>query len=259
MRIDKLLFHRGLFESRKKAQVAVQKGLVSLRRNGMVYKVKKVSEDFEEQVGDEWLVEQDDEFKYVSRSGQKLEGALFEFKKSVRDLVCLDIGISTGGFSDCLLSHGAAFVLGVDVGHDQLHQRLREHPQLRFFDKINARELLSVEVSRVLPGPLDFIVADVSFISVLKVIVPQLPLLKAGGEILLLLKPQFEVGRGQLGKKGIVARPDGLIVLGKTVTLLESLGLQILGTSESILAGEDGNQEFFIYCSNRPSDSVCGV
>jgi 23S rRNA (cytidine1920-2'-O)/16S rRNA (cytidine1409-2'-O)-methyltransferase len=253
MRIDKLLFTLGLFESRKKAQVAVQKGLVSLRRNGGVIKVKKVSEDFQEQAGDEWIIEPDDEFKYVSRSGQKLEGALKEFKKSVQGLVCLDIGISTGGFTDCLLNHGAAFVLGIDVGHDQLHPRLREQSRLRFFDKINAREPLNSEITSVLPGPLDLIVADVSFISVVKVITPQLPLLTADGEVLLLLKPQFEVGKGQLGKKGIVARPDGLIVLGKTVTLLESLGLHILGTSESILAGEDGNQEFFIYCRNRPS------
>jgi 23S rRNA (cytidine1920-2'-O)/16S rRNA (cytidine1409-2'-O)-methyltransferase len=250
MRVDKLLLQLGLFESRKKAQVAIQKNLVSLRRGGETIPIQKTSEEFEALPGDEWLIVDDPEFTYVSRSGQKLAGALAEFKKSVKGLVCLDLGISTGGFSECLLAEGAAFVLGVDVGQDQLHHRLRQNPRLRYFDKINAREPLPATMVELFPGPVDLIVADVSFISVLKVLEPQRHLLKPGGEILALLKPQFEAGPGQLNKKGVIGKSEGLIVLEKAVKDIETLGMQIIGTSESILAGEDGNQEYFIYCRN---------
>lgn len=225
--------------------MAIQKNLVSLKRKNQIVAVKKVSEEFESEPGDEWLIQPDAEFKYVSRSGLKLEGALEYFKKSVKGLVCLDIGLSTGGFSECLLAHGAHEVYGVDVGQDQLHHRLRQNPKLHAFDKINAREKLDFE-----PQFFDLIVADVSFISVLKVLEPQLPLLKKGGEIIALIKPQFEAGPGALDKNGVIGREEGLLVHQKTVKTITSFGVQILGTTESILAGEDGNQEFFVHCRN---------
>lgn len=253
MRVDKLLHSLGLFESRKKSQVAIEKGLVSLKRKGQLIKVLKVSEEIETLQGDEWVIEDHPEFNYVSRAGSKLAGALDKFGKSVDGLVCLDIGLSTGGFSDCLLGRGAALVIGVDVGQAQLHPKLQNHPKLKSFDKINAREPLPKEVLAELPKgteQFDFFVIDVSFISLLKVLTPQLPLLKTGGEMVVLVKPQFEAGPGQLNKKGVIDKAEGLLVLQKTVSNMESLGLRILATSESILVGEDGNQEFFVYCSN---------
>lgn len=250
MRVDQLLHQLGHFESRKKAQVAIQKNLVQLRRGGRLIAIKKSSEDFSAEPGDEWLIASDPEFQYVSRAGVKLAGALDFFNKSVSGLTCLDMGLSTGGFTDCLLQRGASLVVGVDVGQGQLHPRLQMEPRLKSFDKINGREPLPLEVSKHAPSGFDFMVVDVSFISLLKVLAPQRPLLKPGAEVLALVKPQFEVGPALLSKKGVVARDEGLLVLQKTVKNVEVLGFQLLGTHESTLAGEDGNQEFFIYCRN---------
>jgi 23S rRNA (cytidine1920-2'-O)/16S rRNA (cytidine1409-2'-O)-methyltransferase len=245
MRADKLLHQLGLFESRKKAQVAIDKKLVALKRDNKIIPVKKSSDEIEPQPGDEWQITPDAEFKYVSRSGLKLEGALEYFKPPVAGAVCLDIGLSTGGFSQCLLQYGAAKVFGVDVGQNQLHPKLQTEKRLEYFDKINAREKLQFP-----EGTFDLIVADVSFISILKVLEPQLPLLKKGGKILALIKPQFEAGPGALDKKGVIGRDPGLLVMQKTVKSIESFGLQIFGTQASLLVGEDGNQEFFVYCGN---------
>lgn len=250
MRVDQLLHQLGHFESRKKAQVAIQKNIVQLRRDGRLIAIKKSSEEFTAEPGDEWVIAADPEFQYVSRAGVKLAGALDFFKKDVSGLICLDMGLSTGGFTDCLLQRGASQIVGVDVGQGQLHPRLQTEARLRAFDKMNGREQLPEEVAQLAPKGFDLMVVDVSFISLLKVLAPQRPLLKAGAEVLALVKPQFEVGPTQLSKKGIVARDEGLLVLQKTVKNVEILGFQILGTHESTLAGEDGNQEFFIYCRN---------
>jgi len=251
-RADKLLHQQGVFESRKKAQVAIEKGLVFHVRGAGESRVEKVSQHIEWRDGDRWRVEADAEFAYVSRAGAKLAGALEHFHVEVRDKICLDVGLSTGGFADCLLKRGARWVLGVDVGTEQLHPSLRENPQLFAFDKINAREPLPSAVltgfeTRTGAQKFDLMVVDVSFISLLKVLEPQRRLLSPGGQILLLFKPQFEVGREFIGKKGLVDPDEGLRVLEKTVKTIQNLSLQVTGTAESILKGEDGNQEYFIH------------
>jgi 23S rRNA (cytidine1920-2'-O)/16S rRNA (cytidine1409-2'-O)-methyltransferase len=255
-RADKLLFQHKIFESRKKAQVAIEKGLVYLRHGGRERRIEKVSEAVDWQEGDEWRVEKDVEFAYVSRAGAKLQGALEYFAINPQGKTCLDVGLSTGGFADCLLQNGARWVVGVDVGSEQLHPKMRTNEHLLAFDKINARETLPKEVlsrveARTGAQRFDLMVFDVSFISVMKVLEPQRRLLSSGGEVLVLFKPQFEVGPEFIHKKGLVDGDEGLRVLGKTVKTIEMLSLQVIGTAEAALKGEDGNQEYFIYARAR--------
>ena len=251
-RVDKLLHQQGIFESRKKAQVAIEKGLVFLIRSGNESLIKKVSEQIEWREGDSWRIVSDSEFDYVSRAGAKLAFALEHFKIDVKGKICLDIGLSTGGFSDCLLKKGVRWVLGVDVGTEQLHPKMKTESQLIAFDKVNAREPLSEEImarfqARTGAQKFDLIVIDVSFISLLKVLAPHRSLLATQGEILVLFKPQFEVGPAMIHKKGLAAHDEGLRVLEKTVKTIEDLAFQVMGRVESSLKGEDGNQEYFIY------------
>lgn len=251
-RVDKLLFEQKIFDSRKKAQVAIEKGLVFLKRGPQITKIEKPSSEIQWQEGDQWQIESHPEFRYVSRSGAKLQGALDHWRICVDQWSALDVGQSTGGFSECLLNNGARCVVGVDVGQGQLHERLRSHPQLLSLEKLNAKLPLPTEVLELIETftgarHFDMLVFDVSFISVLPVIESQWNLLRAGGVALVLLKPQFEVGRGHHDKKGFVDDEEGLRVLEKTVTTLMSLGMSIEGTCPSVLRGEDGNQEYFIF------------
>ncbi len=251
-RADKVLLELGLFESRKKAQVAIEKGLVSFVRNGETISILKVSQEIEPQSSDQWKIEANLELEYVSRSGAKLHEALEFWKVSPKGLNILDIGQSTGGFTDCLLRHGAEFVVGLDVGKDQLHPRLREHPQILSIEKINARNVIGDETLDAIKvsmesWPFDMIVCDVSFISAQTVLLTQWELLKHGGQALVLFKPQYEVGRGVHGKKGTIPDEEGLRVLEKTVKTLSEQGKKVLGTLKSKVRGEDGNQEYFIY------------
>lgn len=256
-RADVVLFEQGVFESRKKAQVAIQKGLVFLVSNSQEIKILKPSQEISFLPTDTWRVEADLEFQYVSRAGAKLHGALEEWKLSVQNLIVLDVGLSTGGFSDCLLQKGARRILGVDVGHSQLHPRLKNHPQLFSVEKWNAKHLLNSEVLSAFfgastePQLFDFMVVDVSFISMLSVVEAQWPLLKSGGWALILFKPQFEAGVHSLDKKGLVDDAEGLRVLQKTVTTLAGSGKTVLGSRPSALRGEDGNQEYFIYLQKK--------
>jgi 23S rRNA (cytidine1920-2'-O)/16S rRNA (cytidine1409-2'-O)-methyltransferase len=251
-RADKVLVELGLFESRKKAQVAVEKGLVSLIRNGETIPILKVSQEIEPQANDQWTIDANLELEYVSRSGAKLHEALEFWRISPKGCSVLDIGQSTGGFTECLLRHGAEFVVGLDVGKDQLHPRLREHPQVLSIEKINARNAIPDEtleaIQRAVDSlPFDMIVCDVSFISAQTVMLAQWDLLKAGGQALVLFKPQYEVGRGVHGKKGTIPDEEGLRVLEKTVKILSEQGKKVLGTLKAKVRGEDGNQEYFIY------------
>ena len=251
-RVDKVLVELGLFESRKKAQVAIEKGLVSFVRNGETISILKVSQEIESQPNDQWKIEANLELEYVSRSGAKLHEALEFWKISPKGLNILDIGQSTGGFTECLLRHGAGFVVGLDVGKDQLHLRLRDHPQILSIEKINARNLIAIELLASIQAsmsswPFDMIVCDVSFISAQMVLLAQWELLKPGGQALVLFKPQYEVGRGVHGKKGTIPDEEGLRVLEKTVKILSEQGKKVLGTLKSKVRGEDGNQEYFIY------------
>jgi 23S rRNA (cytidine1920-2'-O)/16S rRNA (cytidine1409-2'-O)-methyltransferase len=162
--------------------------------------------------------------------------------------VCLDVGQSTGGFTDCLLHLGAKQVTGVDVGHGQLHAKLRADPRVVAIEKVNARELSADQVG----ADFDLIVGDLSFISMTLVLPALVPLLKPAGNLLMLVKPQFELQPGQVGKHGVVSDPALYAVVEKRVRdCCASLGLQVRGWYDSPITGGDGNREYFVYASQR--------
>jgi len=181
---------------------------------------------------------------YVSRGGFKLEKALSEFAVQVRDKTVLDVGASTGGFTDCLLARGAAQVIAVDVGYGQLDWKLRNDPRVIVFEKTNIRYL---ELGR-LPRSVDLATIDVSFIS-LKLVLPQIKsLLVDGGDVIALIKPQFEVGKGKVGKGGVVRSSDEHArVIDEIKSAAAQLGFDVLGVTESPLLGPKGNKEFLIH------------
>jgi 23S rRNA (cytidine1920-2'-O)/16S rRNA (cytidine1409-2'-O)-methyltransferase len=188
------------------------------------------------------------EARYVSRGGLKLEGALHATGIDVRGCDCLDVGQSTGGFTDCLLQHGAARVTGVDVGHGQLHGKLRHDPRVVAIEKLNARELTAQQVG----GPFDLVTGDLSFISLTLVLPALAPLVKAGGHLLMLAKPQFELQPGQVGKGGLVRDPAlHRLVEQRLRDACAALGLAVTGWTDSPIAGGDGNREFFLHARPR--------
>lgn len=247
-RLDLLLVERGLVESRSRAQAMIQEGLVSVMTTHGEEILTKPSAEIA--IGTEIRLGQGQANRYVSRAGLKLEGALRHLGLHVEDFECLDIGQSTGGFTDCLLQMKARKVVGVDVGHDQLAPRLRLDPRVICLEGINARALsqqkrISQHFSRGAP---DLIVMDLSFISQ-TVVLPELGSFTVPGTRLLsLVKPQFEVGPEGLGKGGLVK--DSLLsaeVRRKIVKVAQDLGWQIEEDFESELRGKDGNMEYFIY------------
>ena len=236
-RIDKLLVERGLAESRTKAQALVMAGVVLVDEQ----RVGKPSEQFEIDARIRVKHAEDPASRYVGRGGLKLEAALREFQIEVRDAVCLDVGASTGGFTDCLLQNGAQKVFAIDVGHNQIDWRIRNDPRVHVREGVNARYLQAQDF----PTPFDLVVVDVSFISATKVLPAIVPLLRDGGSIVTLIKPQFEVGRGEVGGGGIVRDPAKRAEAIETVNnaALE-LGLSIAGVIESPIQGAEGNVEF---------------
>ena len=239
LRADQLLVERGLAPSRTVAQRLIEAGRVSWS-GGCIAKVSMVLPE-----NAEIEVASDDVDHYVSRGGIKLAGALARTQIDVRGKTCLDIGQSTGGFTDCLLQAGVASVTGVDVGHGQLHAQLRGDPRVTCIEGVNARDL---ERSAVAGRRFDIIVADLSFIS-LTLVLPQLPALLADdGDMLLLVKPQFEVGPENIGKGGIV-RDVSLYpqVETKLRTAAEHAGLRVIDYFDSPITGTDGNREFFVW------------
>jgi 23S rRNA (cytidine1920-2'-O)/16S rRNA (cytidine1409-2'-O)-methyltransferase len=189
----------------------------------------------------------------VSRGGVKLKKALEEFQVKVGGLVALDIGASTGGFSHCLLLEGAKRVYAVDVGYGQLAWEIRQDPRVTVLERKNARFLTVADIGELA----DLAVVDASFIS-LKLIVPALiPLLKDEGELLVLVKPQFEVGKGKVGKGGVVRQwEDHRAVLEELVLFFAKAGLLVDGPVESPIVGAKGNREFFIYLKKEKKDTV---
>ena len=185
--------------------------------------------------------------RFVSRGGEKLAGALADLGVDPAGRRCLDIGASTGGFSDCLLAAGASRVVAVDVGYGQLAPKLREDPRVVVLERRNARALEPGDV----PGPIELVCVDVSFISV-RVLLPVLVRLAPAAEWLVLVKPQFEVGRGRVGKGGVV-RDDALRAqaVREVREAAEALGLEVLGEAESRLAGPKGNREVFLHLRGR--------
>ena len=181
--------------------------------------------------------------KYVSRGGLKLEGALNHFKIDVKNKVALDIGASTGGFTDCLLQHGVSKVYALDVGYGQLDWKLRNDDRVILMEKVNARNLQTEDI----PESVDIIVIDVSFISLTKVITPAIQFLKPNGLLIALIKPQFEVGKGEVGKGGIVRDEEKHNdVIDKITRHLQEQNFSIMGVIPSPILGAEGNKEFLI-------------
>jgi 23S rRNA (cytidine1920-2'-O)/16S rRNA (cytidine1409-2'-O)-methyltransferase len=236
-RIDKLLVDRGLGATRTKAQALVMAGVV-LADDQLV---RKPSESFPANANIRLKDADNPASRYVGRGGLKLEAALREFHIDVAGLICLDVGSSTGGFTDCLLQHGASRVWAVDVGHNQLDWRLRNDPRVDVREGANARYLKPEDFEQ----KFDLVTIDVAFISARKILPAVAPLLTDRGRIITLIKPQFEVGKGEVGKGGIVKDPkQHRRVIAEVNDAAEALGLSIAGVIESPIHGADGNVEF---------------
>ncbi|MEQ1596757.1 MAG: TlyA family RNA methyltransferase [Casimicrobium sp.] len=264
MRADLLLVERGLAPSRTAAQRLIAAGHVFTLVGRKLTRVAltKAGVTLDDDVALE--VEASDLEKFVSRGGLKLDGALARTALDVTGFCCLDVGQSTGGFTDCLLQRGAASVVGVDVGHSQLHARLRDDPRVTCIEGVNARSMVLSDVGRALPAVVheagnarptnfksttfDLIVADVSFISLTKVL-PQWPsLLREGGRVLSLVKPQFEVGADKVGRGGIVRDASLFASVEQTIrAACADAKLNVLDYFASSITGSDGNHEFFVY------------
>ncbi len=235
-RIDKLLVAAGLADSRTKAQALVMAGVVLADEQ----RVEKSSQEFSPEVALR-IKGESAETKYASRGGLKLEKALEEFGVEVADLTCLDIGASTGGFTDCLLQRGAKKVVAVDAGTNQLVWRLRNDERVDVRENVNARYLKPEDLAE----EFDLIVMDVSFISVTKIFPVLSDLLKENGKMIVLIKPQFEVGKGEVGKGGIVREDEKHQRVVKEVNASAgAFGFEVLGLIESPILGADGNKEF---------------
>lgn len=243
LRADTLLVQRGLAASRTQAQRLIGEGRV-------LADGKTIAKPSLELPADALLtVVEDESDRYVSRGGLKLAGALAHTGLAVTGRTCLDIGQSTGGFTDCLLQAGATQVVGVDVGHGQLHAKLKNDARVTALEGINCRALSAADLGDAMPtGGFDLIVGDVSFIS-MALVLPQLPaLLAADGDLLLLIKPQFEVGPHNIGKGGIVRDPSLYReVEGRFLEIAKKLGLTAKAWLDSPITGGDGNREFFIW------------
>ena len=266
MRADQLLLQRELATSRSQAQRLIAAGVqwrAPASADAPWKRIGKNSDDMPENAQIELL--DASEARYVSRGGLKLEGALVRCGVSANGKNCMDVGQSTGGFTDCLLKHGARFVVGVDVGSGQLHPSLREHAQVLVMENINARELEAAHIEAAFEEralladsaddadathqlAFDLIVGDLSFISQTLVLPALVPLLKPGGEVLMLVKPQFELQPGQVGKGGIVKEPALYDVVERRIRdCYAELGLTVNAWFESSIQGGDGNREFFVH------------
>jgi len=235
-RLDVLVVERGVAESRQKAQAMILAGEVLV--NGV-----RADKSGALVAADARIEAAGSVAKYASRGGLKLEGALADFGVSVRDKVCLDIGASTGGFTDCLLGHGARRVYAVDVTPEQLAWRLQRDARVTQV-AANARHLRAGQIAEAA----EVVTIDVSFISVTKILAAVIAAAKPGAEFLILVKPQFELERGQVGKGGIVRDPAAQQrAVERARDAAEKVGLRVEGVKPSRLAGAEGNQEFFLH------------
>ncbi|HZB86626.1 MAG TPA: TlyA family RNA methyltransferase [Gaiellaceae bacterium] len=231
-RLDVLLVERGLAESRSQAQALVLAGLV------------KGHAKAGEQVDASADLEVERPPRFVSRGGEKLAGALAELEIDVTGEDCLDVGASTGGFTDCLLQAGAARVCALDVGYGQLHPRLRDDPGVTVLERTNVRDLRCDD----LPFPPTFVTCDVSFIGLGKALPPALACAAPGWRALVLVKPQFEAGPADVGKGGVVRDPEvRRRVLAEVEAQVPAWGGRVLGVADSALPGPKGNRELFLY------------
>ena len=191
--------------------------------------------------------------KYVSRGGLKLEKAMEQFDLSLQDKVCMDIGASTGGFTDCMLQNGAVKVFSVDVGHGQLAWKLRNDPRVVCMEKTNFRYVTMEQIGE----PLDFASCDVSFISLTKILIPARNLLKDNGQMVCLIKPQFEAGKDKVGKKGVVREPEIHIeVVEKILDFADMIGFDILHLDFSPIKGPEGNIEYLVHLQKNAGKTL---
>ncbi|MFP5412375.1 MAG: TlyA family RNA methyltransferase [Gammaproteobacteria bacterium] len=250
MRADQLLVARGLAASRTRARELIDAGAVRVRTAGGDEPVGKPSAQLADDA--ELLVDDSARPRHVSRGGLKLEGALAASGVDPRGLTCLDLGQSTGGFTDCLLQAGAARVVGVDVGHGQLHPSLRADPRVAAFEGVNVRglpEAADAALRAALPeAGFDLVVADLSFISLAHALAPAAALLREGGILLALVKPQFEVGPGGVDSRGIVRDASRHAEVRQRIeAAARAAGLAPRGWHDSPIRGGDGNREFFLH------------
>lgn len=242
-RLDVLLVNRGFFESRNRAQTAIMEGTVLVDNLKITKPGTSVFKDAEIRIIGEKL-------PYVSRGGLKLEKAAEDFGLSFENKTVLDMGASTGGFTDCALQRGAKKVFSVDVGYGQLAWKLRQDPRVISMDRKNARYLTFEDIGE----KVDFVTVDVSFISLEKVVGAAYPLLKDQGELVALIKPQFEAGREHI-KKGVVKSPDvHMEVLNRITRMLNDSGYKVKDLTFSPIRGPKGNIEFLVYAVKNGGD-----
>ncbi len=237
-RLDMLLVQQGYASSREKAKAIIMSGIVFV--DGQ--REDKAGASFD---GAKVKIEvKGSTLKYVSRGGLKLEKAIAAFAIVLQDWICMDIGASTGAFTDCMLQNGAAKVYAVDVGHGQLDWVLRNDKRVVCMEKTNFRYMQPADIEDVL----DFASVDVSFISLTKILIPARNLLKSGGQMVCLIKPQFEAGKEKVGKKGVVREPKiHEEVIGKVIDFADIAGFQIMGLSFSPIKGPEGNIEYLLF------------
>ena len=236
-RLDILIVNKGLAASREKAKAIIMSGIVYV--DGQ--KEDKAGSMFEETAN---IEVRGATLKYVSRGGLKLEKAMTHFGVELKDKICMDVGSSTGGFTDCMLQNGAVKVYAVDVGHGQLDWKLRNDPRVVCMEKTNIRYVTQEDIA----DKINFSSIDVSFISLTKVLGPVKALLADDGQIVCLIKPQFEAGREKVGKKGVVReKSTHLEVIEKVIEFAVSIGFEILNLEYSPIKGPEGNIEYLLY------------
>ena len=243
-RLDVLLVERGLAPSREKAKTLIMAGDVFVNgqredKPGTTFSEDKITS----------LEVRGEKLPYVSRGGLKLEKAVKNFDFSLKDKVCMDIGASTGGFTDCMLQNGATKVYSVDVGHGQLDWKLRSDERVVCMEKTNFRYMVRDDIS----DDLDFASCDVSFISLTKILRPARRLLKDGGEMVCLIKPQFEAGKEKVGKKGVVRDPKvHEEVVHRIIDFTAIAGFEVLHLDFSPIKGPEGNIEYLVHIRKNP-------
>ena len=241
-RLDVLLVKKGLAESREKAKAVIMSGNVFV--DGQ--REDKAGATFDEEKVE--ITVKGNTLKYVSRGGLKLEKAIDKFGVNVQDAVCMDIGASTGGFTDCMLQNGATKVYSVDVGHGQLAWKLRNDERVVCMEKTNFRYLTREDIA----DDLDFASVDVSFISLTKILLPARNLLKDNGKMVCLIKPQFEAGKEKVGKKGVVRDEKvHMEVIEKIFDFIDILDFAFLSLDYSPIKGPEGNIEYLIYIEKK--------
>lgn len=236
-RLDKILVDRGIAPSRERAQALIMEGRVFVAGIAVTKAGSMVNADANIELKGE-------DMPYVSRGGIKLEAAIKHFNISLKNKIAMDVGSSTGGFTDCMLQHGAKKIYCIDVGYGQLAWKLRQDVRVALIERTNIRYLEREKI----PDAVDIATIDVSFISLLKVAPKVLQFLKEDGEIIALIKPQFEVGKGEVGRGGIVKDEAKRLKTVKNINEnLEGLGLETVGVIQSPIAGQKGNIEYLIY------------